>query len=184
MYAYWLILGGLWAVFIAVWFVGALSTKRTVHRSWGSIWWRVGIAASVIVLVNLLWGSPYITGAVPIPTLNIVGLILAALGIVLAIWARVYLGRNWGMPQVVKEHPTLVTTGPYAYIRHPIYAGILTALFGSGFVIWWWFVVFAWSLVYFLAFAMPDEEALLQKEFPDTYPAYRARTKRLIPFVW
>jgi len=60
-----------------------------------------------------------------------VGVALCALGIGLAIWARTYLGRNWGMPMSRKENPELVTSGPYAYVRHPIYTGLLIAMLGS-----------------------------------------------------
>lgn len=53
------------------------------------------------------------------------------LGLGLAVWARIYLGRNWGMPTSTKEDPELVTSGPYRTIRHPIYTGILLAMIGS-----------------------------------------------------
>ncbi len=46
-----------------------------------------------------------------------------------AIWARLHLGRNWGMPQTLKSEPELITSGPYRLLRHPIYTGILTAAF-------------------------------------------------------
>ncbi len=181
---YYVVLGIIWFAFVAVWFIGVLTAKRTVRWSWGGVWWRVGIVASVVVLVHLLWGSPSIAGVVAVPALNIVGLVAAASGAALAIWARLYLGRNWGMPMAVKERPALVSNGPYAYIRHPIYAGILLALLGSGLIIWWWLVVFAWTLAHFVGFAVGGEEQLMLKEFPDTYPAYKARTRRLIPFMW
>ena len=52
---------------------------------------------------------------------------LVALGLGLAIWARAHIGRNWGLPMSRKAYPELVTSGPYAVIRHPIYVGILLA---------------------------------------------------------
>jgi hypothetical protein len=56
-------------------------------------------------------------------TLSWTGVALCVLGFGLAISARWHLGRNWGMPMSRKEQPELVTSGPYAYIRHPIYIG-------------------------------------------------------------
>ena len=50
------------------------------------------------------------------------------LGLALAVWARVYLGRNWGMPMSAKADPELVTTGPYRRIRHPIYTGVILGM--------------------------------------------------------
>lgn len=178
-----LMLGGIWAVFIAVWLVGALTSKHTVRRRWLGIWWRGGIIVSVIVLFNLRQGSSRPTGALPFPALNVLGLLCAAAGVALAVWARLYLGRNWGMPMAVKEDPELVTSGPYAYIRNPIYAGILLALLGSALVDWWWAVPLVWSAAYFV-YSARQEEHLMRQTFPDTYGAYYKRTKMLVPFVF
>jgi protein-S-isoprenylcysteine O-methyltransferase len=60
-----------------------------------------------------------------------VGAVLTAVGIGFAVWARVSLGRNWISQPAVKEHHELVTTGPYTYVRHPIYAGIMLAALGT-----------------------------------------------------
>src|SRR5580658_7130830 len=177
-------LGVIWLTFSLVWLVGALTAKRMVRRSWfGDIWWRAGIIASVIVLFNLLQGSPYLTGVLPIPALNVLGVVCTAAGVALAVWARVYFGRNWGMPLTVKESHELVTSGPYATIRNPIYTGVLLALLGSALVDWWWAVPLVWSAAYFV-YASGREEQLMLKEFHDTYPAYKARTWRLIPFIY
>jgi protein-S-isoprenylcysteine O-methyltransferase Ste14 len=103
--------------------------------------------------------------------------------VVLAIWARRHLGRNWGMPMSFKENPELVTTGPYVYIRNPIYSGFLLAILGSALTsgaLWLiFFVVFGAYFVY----AAKNEEKIMLQEFPDTYPAYKRRTRLLIPFV-
>src|SRR6185503_8446049 len=107
----------------------------------------------------------------------------AVVGITFAIWARYTLGRNWGMPMSVKEKPELVTSGPYALVRHPIYTGVLLALLGSTFVVGlWWLIIFAVGTIYFL-YSAAREEALMMKEFPNEYPAYKARTKMLIPLI-
>jgi protein-S-isoprenylcysteine O-methyltransferase Ste14 len=176
-------IGVIWLIFSLVWLVGALTAKRTMRRSWfGDIWWRVGIIGSVIVLFNLLQGSRYLTGALPIPALNVLGVVCTAAGVALAVWARVYLGRDWGMPLTVKENPELMTSGPYATIRNPIYTGVSLALLGSALVDWWWAVVLVWSAAYFM-YASRREEQLMLKEFPDTYSPYKARTWRFIPFI-
>jgi hypothetical protein len=176
-------LGVIWLIFGLVWLVGALTAKRTVRRNWfGAICWRVGIAASVIMLYNLLRDTPYVTGELSILPLNVLGVICATAGVALAVWARVYLGRNWGDPLTVKENPELVTSGPYAYIRNPVYTGVLLAMLGSTLVDWWWAVPLAWSVAYFV-YASRGEEQLMLREFPDTYPAYKARTWRLIPYI-
>lgn len=61
-----------------------------------------------------------------------VALVLCGLGT--AVWARISLGRNWGMPMSEKEEPELVTSGPYGVVRHPIYSGIVLATVGTALV--------------------------------------------------
>ena len=106
------------------------------------------------------------------------------LGITLAIWARRHLGRNWGMPMSLKEEPELVTSGPYKYIRNPIYSGMLLALLGTGLVLGLpWLVAFVACSIYFI-YSSKVEEKIMAEQFPQTYPEYKKRTKMLIPFVW
>ncbi len=88
------------------------------------------------------------------------------------------------MPQSVKENPELVTSGPYAYIRHPIYTGVLVAMIGTALVTsMLWLLIFVVTGGYFIYSAL-EEEKLMLKTFPDSYPAYKARSKMLIPFIF
>lgn len=179
------LLAALWVLFILVWIFSAFRAKRTVRRGWMGVWWRLAIIVVVVGLMHyhVLQGRSYLGDAVYIPTLNVVGLVLTALGIALAIWARLHLGRNWGMPMAVKENPELVTSGPYRWLRNPIYTGILLAALGSSFIDWWWTLLFVWSAAYFII-AAHKEEKLMLDQFPDSYPAYRASTWALLPGVW
>ena len=109
---------------------------------------------------------------------------LSVIGVGFAIWARGHLGRNWSSRPAVKENHELVTTGPYAYVRHPIYTGLIlmafsTALMGS---IWGIGVFIVASLVFILRIGR--EEKIMLELFPNEYPEYQKRTKRLVPFVW
>jgi protein-S-isoprenylcysteine O-methyltransferase Ste14 len=104
-------------------------------------------------------------------------------GLGLAVWARIYIGRNWGMPMTEKDEPELVTSGPYELVRHPIYSGILLALVGTSLAtnIYWLFVALVIA-VYFIYSARVEERSLT-RTFPTAYPSYRAKTKMLIPLV-
>jgi protein-S-isoprenylcysteine O-methyltransferase Ste14 len=113
-----------------------------------------------------------------------IGLVLFALGLAFAIWARVHIGRNWGTPMTQKDDPELVTSGPYHLVRHPIYSGILIAGIGTSVALTWLgLTVVALAGVYFLYSARVEERYLTGK-FPDTYPAYKRSTKMLVPFVF
>lgn len=185
-----LILVACWVAFLVVWLVSSFSTKRTLSRgnSFGlfGIVLRVGVLAVVYFIVkeNPAWLSAYNNPGATHPLLGVAGVACALLGIGFAIWSRMYLGSNWGMPMSVKEQPELVTSGPYRYLRHPIYVGVLLAILGSALVSGvWWVGVFAAAAIYF-AVSAHKEETLMLHTFPDTYPAYQKRTYRFIPFVF
>ena len=112
------------------------------------------------------------------------GTILVILGVGLCIWARFHLGRNWGLPMSEKEGAELVISGPYAYIRNPIYAGMLLNLIGSALALstLWVLILVIYSGYFFCS--VLGEEKIMARLFPDTYPSYKAQTKRLVPWVW
>ncbi|HTV74588.1 MAG TPA: isoprenylcysteine carboxylmethyltransferase family protein [Candidatus Acidoferrales bacterium] len=187
-----LIVGILWLAFTVYWFVGALRTKRALRKA---PWWqgrplRVAIVLIVFALTSIrpvrrplygLWREMSIALG-PIGTS--VGLALCVLGFGFAVWARVYLGSNWGMPMSLREGHELVTTGPYAYARHPIYGGILLAMIGSTIVAGppWFFILLLFG-AYFI-YSAKVEEKTMAREFPNLYPAYEKRTKMLLPFLF
>ena len=112
------------------------------------------------------------------------GAVLVAAGLGFSIWARRHLGRNWSVSVVVKEDHTLVRSGPYARVRHPIYTGILLALVGTVVAIGEWRGLAALALA-LLAFAWKSraEEERMRETFPE-YEQYRRETASLIPFVY
>jgi protein-S-isoprenylcysteine O-methyltransferase Ste14 len=80
--------------------------------------------------------------------------------------------------------PELVTSGPYRYVRHPIYSGILLGLIGTAVALDpVWFVVVVIVAVYF-AYSATVEERLMSVQFPADYAEYRRHTRMLVPFIW
>ncbi len=178
------LIGTLWLAFVAVWIISARFAKRTRRRApWRTWIIRLAIIA-VIVAIDLRFapgGDMLATASRP---WQWAGALLCALGLGFAVWARVHLGRNWGMPMSLREGHELVTTGPYAYVRHPIYTGILLAMLGSALAVpFAWISAFALFFVYFVYSALV-EERMMAEQFPQSYPAYKARTRMLIPFVF
>lgn len=168
----------MWGAFWAYWLLSAFGAKQGT-RSFRARPPGVSIIAIVIVLRVFRAGGLAVHGLAP----HVVGLVLFGCGLGLAVWARVHLGRNWGMPMTEKAEPELVTSGPYRFVRHPIYSGILLAMLGSALATnLYWLIVFGVMGVYFI-YSATVEERLMTKSFPTVYPGYRARTKMLIPFV-
>jgi len=175
------VIGVGWVAFWIYWFARAAGVKRG-HISWGPVVViRVVLVAVVVVLVRAkAFKGQTVTHD---PWLQAIGLATFAAGLALAVWARRYLGRNWGSPMSEKVDPELVTTGPYRTVRHPIYSGIILGLVGTAIAInWYWLIAAGLAGSYFVYSAFV-EERYLGRKFPDTYPAYKRATNMLIPFV-
>jgi protein-S-isoprenylcysteine O-methyltransferase Ste14 len=177
-----IIIGVGWIVFWAYWLVMAVTAKAEKSRWTQFAGVRVGIILVILILIRLrvFKGHAVATGN---PWLLGIGLAFFVLGLALAVWARVYLGRNWGMPMSQRADPELVTTGPYRRIRHPIYSGIILAMAGTAIAVSpYWLAAVAIVGAYFL-FSAVIEERNMAKLFPAAYPPYKRGTKMLIPYV-
>ncbi len=189
---HWFIVAGFalaWGVLVVVWIAGAFSTKATARQaSFASRLVLLAPLLGVWLLVNAHVIRPDWLVIHPLPdnpAIQLLGLALTVLGCLFAVWARVTLGSNWsGLPTVRRGHE-LITKGPYALARHPIYTGILLALAGSAIANGASGWMMAWLLV-FVSYAVKirQEEKLMMETFPQDYPAYRRRVKALIPGVF
>ncbi len=176
-----IVIGVGWVVFWIYWLAASVGVKAGRTR-----WARFAGARVAIVLVILLllrlrvFKEKAVTDD---PWLQVIGLVIFLLGLALAVWARVYLGRNWGMPMSEKADPELVTTGPYRTVRHPIYSGIILAMAGTTVAVsLYWLVAVVLLGAYFL-YSAAMEERYMAGHFPDAYPPYKQSTKMLIPFI-
>jgi protein-S-isoprenylcysteine O-methyltransferase Ste14 len=185
----WLIVA-LWLGITAYWALSAIGVKRTVGAA--APWKELGLRLLVVALVLFILAVPPLrhrfrelqADQTQSALLGLIGVALCAAGAALMVAARVHLGRNWGMPISCKEDPELITSGPYAHVRHPIYGGIIIAMLGTtiGATVFWAvpFVLFSLYFVY----AARREENIMITQFPEQYPAYMRRTRMLLPFVF
>jgi protein-S-isoprenylcysteine O-methyltransferase Ste14 len=169
-----------WVVFWVYWMASAIGVKEGTRTG------RTRPPGLLIVVLALLllrvFGARDF--AIEAPAVQAVGAVLLVAGLALAVWARIYLGRNWGMPMTKKDDPELVTSGPYQLVRHPIYSGILLAMLGTALASnVYWLIVLAIIGAYFVHSARVEEQ-LMADSFPSVYANYKARTKMLIPFVF
>lgn len=111
------------------------------------------------------------------------GLALTAAGAGLAVWAKRRLGRWFTMTFAVKPGHELVTDGPYAITRNPIYTGLIAVAAGTA-LVWDSALAVALTAVYAASFALHarEEEALLDAHFGEAFRAYRRRVPRLLPW--
>ena len=171
-----------WVVFWIYWLVVAAGSKQG-HTRWGRF---AGIRVAILLIVLLLAREKVFKGhtITSDPWPEGVGLAIFFSGLALAVWARSYLGRNWGMPMSEKVDPELVTTGPYRRVRHPIYSGIILAMVGTAVAVsWYWLVAVALLGAYFVYCAIM-EERYMATLFPEVYSDYKHSTKMLVPFIF
>jgi protein-S-isoprenylcysteine O-methyltransferase Ste14 len=168
-----------WIIFWIYWLVSASTSKESVRGGWRTR--LAGVSAvGVFLIAGVLRGGSL---AVHSLVLGVIGALLFACGIALAVWARLHLGRNWGMPTSQRAEPELVTSGPYRFIRHPIYSGLLTAVLGTALVDNLIGLIVVAVLVAYFYYCGTVEERNLSATFPEAYPEYRNRTKMLVPFL-
>jgi protein-S-isoprenylcysteine O-methyltransferase Ste14 len=170
-----------WVVFGLYWLAASVGVKAGQTR-----WTRfAGIRLAIILIVLfLLRVKAFKTHATTNnPWFEGIGLVVFLLGLALAVWARVYLGRNWGMPMTQKVDPELVTSGPYRRVRHPIYSGIILAMIGTAIAVSLYWLVAVVVLGGYFIYSATVEERYLAERFPDSYPEYKRSTKMLIPFI-
>ncbi len=177
-----LLFGVGWAAFWLYWIAAAFSAKR------GRVPWsrelRIRAVIVVIVVVLVRVGAFRDHGLTTDPVRAGLGLVLFTHGLGFAIWARVHIGRNWGSPMTKKDEPELVTSGPYHFVRHPIYSGILVAGVGTAVALsWLWLIAVGLAGLYFV-YSATVEERYLTEQFPDAYPIYKRSTKMLLPFIF
>lgn len=177
------IVAGIWIVFWLSWFALMFSAKRSTHRVSKGMIIRIIIVAVALTVMRLGYFDAGTTLTHNMAA-RLIGTALVILGLGFAVWARVHIGRNWSMPNATVEDRELVTSGPYRYVRHPIYSGLLLALIGTVMSIGWYIAIILVVFGSYFVRSALTEEHMLANEFPKVYPAYRAKTKMLIPFIW
>jgi protein-S-isoprenylcysteine O-methyltransferase Ste14 len=178
----------LWIVFLLYWRIKAADTKATQRlESASSRILRFSVFLVAIVLLSL--------PRIPLPWLYLrlwpqglgpfwLGAAIAVGGLLFAVWARVHLGRNWSSEVTIKQEHELIISGPYAWVRHPIYTGILVGFLGTaialsevrGFIALMLILLVLW-------YKLRLEEQWMRSQFGETYASYAQHTAALVPYL-
>jgi protein-S-isoprenylcysteine O-methyltransferase Ste14 len=139
----------------------------------------VSIAAAIFVAARAASSSPPAAA-------RAIGIAVMWVGLVTRVWAIAALGRSFRTTVEVDPGQAVVSTGPYRWIRHPSYAGLLLILAGFGLAAGDWLSLAVCVLLPVPAFVrrIKVEEAELSAVLGDPYRYYQARTARLIPGIW
>jgi protein-S-isoprenylcysteine O-methyltransferase Ste14 len=116
-------------------------------------------------------------------SLNPVVIAVQAAAVILMVWARITFGMRSFHASANPTEGGLVTTGPYAFIRHPIYTAVCLFIFAGGLAhLSWMNAIFPFITLMGSLIRMLIEERLVVRKYPE-YAAYSARTKRMIPYI-
>jgi protein-S-isoprenylcysteine O-methyltransferase Ste14 len=180
------IIDSLWGIFLLYWLLHAFGNKKTVYRQ--SRWTLVLYLAITAVFFRAVLHAPRLRMRILPHTfaVQIAGILICAAGIGLSIWARRVLGTNWSGIPTLKEGHELIREGPYRWVRHPIYTGLLLAATGT--VMALAPTLRGLALVLYVGIAMRlkslHEEKIMLRQFPAEYAAYQREVKALIPFLY
>ena len=112
------------------------------------------------------------------------GAAITAGGMLFSVWARRYLGKNWSQAVTLKEGHELITSGPYALVRHPIYTGLLLAFVGCAVARGEWRGLLAVALVFGALWRkLRLEETWMRVQFGESYEAYSRQVAALVPYI-
>ena len=190
MFYHWLFLSLfvlMWGGWLAVWNVMARRVKEAAQSE--------SAVSRLSHVVPLLIAAYLLVAHVPLPLLNerfappalwlaVLGATLTFAGLAFAIWARFVIAGNWSSYVELKRDHELIIAGPYRWVRHPIYTGLLLAFIGSALAVGEWRGLLAVAIVA-ASFGrkLKLEEAVMRRQFGETYARYAARVPALIPFL-
>lgn len=118
-------------------------------------------------------------------TVLYLGFALSMAGIIFSVWGRIVLGSNWSADAVLKSGQTLVSRGPYALVRNPIYTGITLGMIGSAVALGNVGGLLAVALILVFSFLrITYEEKMMKEKFGEEWDSYAGKVKRFIPWVW
>ncbi|HVV70216.1 MAG TPA: isoprenylcysteine carboxylmethyltransferase family protein [Verrucomicrobiae bacterium] len=181
------IIGCCWGAFVFFWLVSAPWAKVASEKEsvWSGLAHRLPLACSYVLLAAIHLPPPMNLSVTPYANwTGVIGASVCGLGLLITLWARWTLGRNWSSSVTFKQGHELIRTGPYRLVRHPIYTGLLVMALGTAFDIGQlrcWLALPLMTGAFWLK--LRREEKLLVRHFPEQYPVYMAQVKALVPFV-
>jgi protein-S-isoprenylcysteine O-methyltransferase Ste14 len=181
-----------WIILGLYWLISAFFQKKIVEKSsyTNTLFQLIVMIVSAILLVKYDFYSPlsYSPLAVVLVKqsliIDFISIFLCILGLIIAIWARKVLSDNWSIKVVFKKNHELIQIGPYEYIRHPIYTGLLLMFVGTALIVGR-ISGFVGFIILFIGLyiKLKQEEKLMIKHFNKKYLDYKTRTKALVPYV-
>lgn len=179
----------LWITFLLVWGIGALRAKAAIKKqsALSRFEHSIPVIASYLLIFDRgLWPHWLRQRFFSPSDVNLVwtGVLLTALGVGFAIWARTWIGNNWSGTITIKDRHELIQGGPYRLVRHPIYTGMFLGYLGTALAFGEIRGLLGFPLLV-LGFGMKlrMEETFMLQQFGNAYINYKHRVKAVVPFL-
>jgi protein-S-isoprenylcysteine O-methyltransferase Ste14 len=175
-----------WAVFLLYWLVSAFAVKATAERKGfaSSVPYRILVILGAFFLARPRQPDPFNIQLTPYaPCTPWIGAALCIIGLAVALWSRWTLAGNWSSDVQFKQGHKLIQNGPYRFVRHPIYTGILLMCLAPAIQfgrLHSWLGVSLMAVGFWIK--LKQEEKVMMQHFPE-YAEYRKRVKAIVPFV-
>jgi len=177
-----------WGLLFFYWWLVSRKVKTAVYAQ--------SSASRFVYLLFLVFSFALLYAPFKLPLLDyqviahnlytgVAGVLICLAGVAFAITARKFLGTNWSAEVTLKQEHQLIQSGPYKFVRHPIYTGFELAFFGAAITIGQLKGLVGLSILFVNHyFKTKMEEEILLQQFPGQYTLYAKRVKRLIPFIF
>jgi protein-S-isoprenylcysteine O-methyltransferase Ste14 len=187
-FVYEYLFAAMWVVYFGYWWAKSKDVKATERQESGASRFSRML---LLIAVTLLLALP----SIGIPILERAflpngvwrfwtGAAVTAAGLLFSVWARECLGKNWSQAVTVKQDHELITSGPYAVVRHPIYTGLLLAVLGGAVARGEWRGLLALAFAFVALWnKLRLEEKWMREHFGEAYEKYARRVAALVPYV-
>jgi protein-S-isoprenylcysteine O-methyltransferase Ste14 len=175
-----------WAIWVAVWLLMAFFSKSTKRRESPKqrLEHLIPVLAGFLLIFREGTTPRWLRTAVfpDNPVLMLACVVVTILGLLLAVWARLALGSNWSGTVTIKANHQLIRSGPYRFIRHPIYTGMLAALLATTVTERLIIGLVGFAIVFFALWRKAKrEESFLSQEFGPAFDEHRQHTGMFLP---
>lgn len=178
--------GKAWAIWAIWWLAMAFFSKSTKRRETGAqrIEHVVPAVLGFLLIFQSGFGGLVLSRRVFLdnPVLVLICAIATIFGLLFAVWARLALGRNWSGSVTIKNDHQLIRRGPYRWIRHPIYTGMLAALLATVVIQGMISGLLGFALIWIALYRKAKrEESFLSQEFGEAFAEHRQHTGMFLP---
>ncbi len=192
LWVYPTIVTGLWLAWFAYWIISSQTAKETARVE--SAVSRAMHLVPLLAGIFLIAAAPQFFARWPWLSIHVLpwntdtywcGVAPLVAGLAFTVWARVHLGRNWSGIVTLKQGHELVRSGPYRWVRHPIYTGLIIAFLGTA-VAYNALRCFVGVALIAASFVrkLHVEERFMRAQFGEEYSRYAASTAALLPLVY